>query len=203
MLPPPTTTAICTPSDSVTSASCRARPAVASGEMPNMLSGEANASPESFRRTRWWIGPSSATSADLFPELVAGEAPHRDLLPHLGGDLVDQLAHGLRVVADERLVQQDPVLVERGELALHDLGQGLLGLALLASPGLVDLALAFHDVVGDVVARDPSGLRAGDVERDVLGQRPELLGVRDEVGLAVHLDQHAHAVVEVDVAVDH
>ena len=40
------------------------------------------------------------------------------------------------------------------------------------------------------------------MQRDVLHERPELIGVGDEVRLAVHFDQHADRVVEVDVGVD-
>jgi hypothetical protein len=51
MLPPPTTTAHCTPR-STTSASSRASIPVVCVEIPYPVSGGAKASPESFRRTR-------------------------------------------------------------------------------------------------------------------------------------------------------
>ncbi len=43
---------------------------------------------------------------------------------------------------------------------------------------------------------------AGDLDREVAHQLLELVGARDEVGLAVDLDQHADAAAGVDVAGD-
>src|SRR5438445_12766492 len=101
MLPPPTTTAIWIWRSSVTSASWRASPSVASGEMPYSRSGEAKASPESFSRTRRYSGASAAISAQLLAQLEPGEPPARHLLSHLRGDLVGQVCHRLRVVPHE------------------------------------------------------------------------------------------------------
>src|ERR1044072_4538307 len=58
-----------------------------------------------------------------------------DLEPDEPGDVHARLARdlldGLLVVEDRRLLEQDEVLEERVHPALHDLGQSLLGLALL------------------------------------------------------------------------
>src|SRR5207342_953329 len=140
MLPPPTTTAGWMPR-SMISASCRATSAVATSEIPEPESG-AKASPESFSSTRWYVGraaPPSLMPAAVpplsdrcwtFRELtrldfvlaqpVAGEALHRDLLAGLRADLVEEVLDRLRVVLHERLIEQDRVLQEGFDLALHD-----------------------------------------------------------------------------------
>src|ERR1700757_2003280 len=107
MFPPPTTTAICTPRPWLTSVSCRARSAVDSGEIPNPVSCEEKASPESLRRTLRYVGSPSRmiTSVGVLAQLEAGEAADGDLLLDLRADLVDELADRLRVVLHERLVQ--------------------------------------------------------------------------------------------------
>ena len=151
MLPPPTTTAVWTPRSTI-SASCRATRLVASVLMPDWESAGANASPESFNRTRLYVGRDVA-SASLGSHRLAGRSPRRrysasspslyrdealdgNLLADLGGDLVEQLLHRLRVVLHERLVEQHDVLEVRGQLALDDLLDHVLGLA-----GLLGLRL--------------------------------------------------------------
>src|SRR5439155_43046 len=58
----------------------------------------------------------------------AGEPPHRHLLAGLGTDLVQQALDRLRVVLDERLVQQDVVKDDRLEFPFDDPGYHVLGL---------------------------------------------------------------------------
>src|SRR6185436_3301344 len=128
MLPPPTTTAVWIPR-STTSPSCRASSEVASVLMPYPVSAGANASPESFSRTRPYMGrvdaldpvmrstpsmsvrptlPGSAcVRRDSFAKLVPDEAPNRNFLSELGRGLVQELLHGLGVVLHEILPQQD------------------------------------------------------------------------------------------------
>src|SRR5699024_7845669 len=65
--------------------------------------------------------------------------------------LVDDLLDRLLVLLDERLSQKRHFLEVTVETALHDLGDRLLGLALLACGLLGDTALVGHHVLGDVV----------------------------------------------------
>ena len=95
------------------------------------------------------------------------------------------------------------VLVQGVQLAVDDLLDHLFGLAGLLRLHLEDVPLAFELVRREFLASEEPGRgRARDVQRDVLHQLAELVGVGDEVGLAVDLDEDAHGVVEVDVAVD-
>src|SRR3990172_12272238 len=97
--------------------------------MPKARSGGENASPESLRSTRWYIGrvccvgPSRSVirspSIAVLAKLVPDEAPHGNLLSDLGRDLVQQLPHRPGVVLHERLVEQDGLLVELLYLSLH------------------------------------------------------------------------------------
>src|SRR4029079_3672887 len=61
----------------------------------------------------------SRLSVELLAKLVPDEPPDGNLLPDLGGDLVDDRPNRLRVVLDELLVEQHVVAVEGLELALH------------------------------------------------------------------------------------
>src|SRR5918995_1333991 len=215
MFPPPTTTAIWTPR-STTSASCRPISAVASVLMPEPSNG-ANASPESLRRTRWYsVLPMSVTVAraplalvasaslvDGLAQLVSDEPPDGNLLSDLGSHLVEQLLDRLRVVLHVRLLEEHVVLVVGAQLALDDLLDHLVRLARLLRLDASDVLLLSQDVRRDLLARQPPrSCRARDVQGDALHQGAELVGVRDEVRLAVHFDQHTHGVVEMDVAVD-
>src|SRR5579862_2411641 len=114
MLPPPTTTATCTPLRT-TSAVWRAMLATVTGSMPS-FSPPANASPESFNNTRFhcWSGQSTRgdSTAAVCPRgagasgtgLEPGETLHRHTR------LVEILLHRLLVVADEGLLEQHVVL---------------------------------------------------------------------------------------------
>src|SRR6476646_6963736 len=129
MLPPPTTTAICTPIE-VTSTSCSARCSVATDEMPNGGSPGENASPESLSSTRRYASVPRASTAvsgasvtgarppvamgwslGLLAQLEPGEPADRQLLADLSGNLVHQLRDRDLVVLHERLVEQGVVLV--------------------------------------------------------------------------------------------
>src|SRR5690606_18161187 len=202
MLPPPTTTATCTPSRTA-SAIESARWATTSGSMPS-FSPPANASPDSlsmtrFQRSRPWRGEaadvaglvSSCTAAASFvtstvERLLTTGSRLADLVPGEGQDLdpglLRDLADRLLVVLDERLLQQGEVLVPGVQPALDDLRDRGLGLALLAGHPLVELALLLDDLGGHGVRAEVLGRHGGGVLGDVLGD----LGVR-----LVELDQHA------------
>src|SRR3954452_24356820 len=108
--------------------------------MPS-LSPPAKASPDSLSRTRFhWLTIAVSPSA--------GIRSGSDLEPSepLQGDagVVDHLGDRLLVVAHVGLVDQHDVLEEPVDAALHDLGQRLLRLALLAGGRLGDAALVLH-----------------------------------------------------------
>src|SRR5690606_24370199 len=95
-LPPPTTRASSTPL-CLAAAISRAREDVASGETPKPP-GPARNSPDSFRRAR---------RNGLLAYGDASEATDLDVLAQGGGRLLDEVADGLLVVLDVRLVEQD------------------------------------------------------------------------------------------------
>src|SRR6187402_3463651 len=82
--------------------------------------------------------------ADLEPD----EPGHGDT------GLVEQRLHGLLVVGHRRLIEQHDVLKETGHAALDDLGQRLLGLALVSSGLLGDAALVGDDILRHILARE-------------------------------------------------
>src|SRR5688572_8308095 len=158
------------------------------------------ASPDSFSRMRWNAG--SAT-AGLRADGEAGEPADADVLAGLRGDLVLQLLDGLALVlvlVDVLLVEQHDLLVPLAQLALDDPRADVLGL--VGGLLLEDLALLLAQRRVDVLLVDHEGVGGGDVERDVPRERDEVVVARDEVGLAVDLDEHTDLGVRVDVGLD-
>src|SRR5687768_3773601 len=139
MFPAPTTTAISTPR-SETEWIWRLIRCTRSGSVP-YSSEPMRASPESFSRTR--LKAASARSL-LRAHLEAGEPGDANVLPGLRRDLCAQLLDRLAVVlvhVDVRLVEEGDLLPPLGELALDDLLDHVVGLALLARLLLVEPAL--------------------------------------------------------------
>src|SRR5579859_240386 len=185
MLPPPTTAATCTPSFTAAMISV-ARCATTSGEMPRG-SLPANSPPDSFSTTRCQLGWSIPAvsvmrygfllpSALGLAYLEAGEVGDGEVV--LGEELLDR---GL-VVLHEDLLGEHGVLEVGVQPAVHDLRDGLLGLALLAGDLLGDPALLLHHVRGDVLA---GGVQRAH-GRDLLGQVGGDLAI-----VLVQLDQDA------------
>src|SRR5215218_5843849 len=137
--------------------------------------------------------------SQLLPERVAGEPPHPDVLTD-GRDLLGhEVTHGPLLVA-ERLVEEAHVAIPLRELPREDLLPDLRGLA--RGRGVVEQLglLRLEHVGGDLVGVDVLRREAGDLHREVLDELLELVGPRDEVRLAVDLDEHAEAAARVDVA---
>src|ERR1700760_2169906 len=209
MLPAPTTIATSTPC-CCTAATWRATAATRSGSVPNS-SVPISASPESFSRIRLKAGAGAIDAAayplafttsvsGLLANREAGEAADDDVLAGRRGELVAQLLHGLAVELGvvHLLLEQDDRLIPRVELAGDDFLAHVLGL--VGGFLLVDLRLGVARVGGDVVAADVlDARRRGDLHRDVACELDEVVVVRDEVGVAVDLDQHADARAGVDV----
>src|SRR4051812_42369716 len=125
MLPPPTTIATWTPLRT-TSATCRAIDETVEGSMPR-LAAPANASPDSFRSTRFHCGGVTSNggppSASGFVFRLAhvrdahvgkGLGAYFEAGETLEGHarLLDDLLDGLLVVADVGLVDENDVLEE-------------------------------------------------------------------------------------------
>src|SRR5579884_3515985 len=205
MLPPPTTIATSTPRP-WTAATSRAIAWTRSGSVPYSRP-PISASPESLSRTREYTGgpapapgASAASSADGEP----GEPADDNVLSGLGGQLRAQLLDRLAavlVLVDVPLAQQHDVVEPLLELALDDPLADVLGAIGRLLGG--DPLLALPVLGRDVLLGDGQGGGGGDVQREVADELDEPLGARDEVGLAVDLDQHADPVAGVDVALHH
>src|SRR5690349_15250963 len=122
------------------------------------------APPTGLLSRRWSLHPTADPGGRTVrcrsgADLEAGEA----LDGHAG--LVEDLLDRLLAVGDGRLVEEGDLLEEAVEPALDDLGERALGLALLTSGGLGDLALLGHDVLGDLVAGDVDRTHRGDLHR--------------------------------------
>src|SRR5471030_1901916 len=97
MLPPPTTTAIETPSACTAAISLAMTVVVSTSTLPPV---PANASPESFSRTRRKAGADTV----LLAEFELGEAADAHLFAEHARHAVHQLADRDRIVLDERLL---------------------------------------------------------------------------------------------------
>src|SRR5690606_14494690 len=98
-----------------------------------------------------------------------------------------------------RLVDEHVLLVEAAELALDDLVDDVGRLARVLHLRAVDSALLLEHVGRHVFAAGPRGVGRGHLQGDLLQERLEVLGARDEVGLAVEFDEHADLAPGVDV----
>src|SRR5512132_4618967 len=220
MLPPPTTTATCTPR-SRTSTSCLATPSIFPKSSPNPTLESAKASPDSLTTTRSKRGlPSPATgpggSPGRSPTITYamgsllrppgrptdrswdGSGAFPDLEPREAAEhqlLADLGRVAVEQVLDGLLVVADVRLVEQDDLLVVVLELALddaLDDVVGLALGLlgVDLPLLGEDVLRHLLAPDVARVGHGDVEGDLVGQALELVGLGHEVGLAVELDQH-------------
>src|SRR6476661_744004 len=115
----------------------------------------ASVVPVARQRRAWDVRNTSLTHAE------AGEGRRR------GADLLEDLADRLLGVLGERLLEQDVLLEEAVDATLDDLGQGGLGLALLAGRGLGDATLVLDRLGRDLVTREDRRAERRDVHRDV------------------------------------
>src|SRR5436309_1058509 len=195
MLPAPSTMASSVPL-ARTAAICSAMALSRSGSVPKS-SEPMRASPDSFSRTRLKAG---AKLRGLDADLEAREALDDDVLAGLGRQLGAQLLDGLAavlVLVDVLLAQEDDLVEPLAELALRRALARLLGHVLHLAhrdPQLLAAAL-----LGDLLLGDELGPRRGDLQRDLLREAREVVVARDEVGVAVDLDEHADLAVGVDV----
>src|SRR5262249_13414610 len=197
MLPAPTTIATSTPR-ARTAAIWRASRWTSPASVPWSRS-PISASPESFRRTRLNLGSASATYAEV------REPGDPDVLAGLRGHLLSQLLDRLRVVlfgVDVRLVEERDFLPPLRELTFDDFRDHVVRFAVLARLLLEDPTLGLALLLGDFLGGDV--LRGGccDVQRDLVGECPEVLVAGDEVGLALDFDHRPHLVVGMDVGGD-
>src|SRR5438067_7227467 len=135
---------------------------------------------------------------------VPREAAHLHVLADDGDgrvDLVLDRALPFRV-AEEGLLEQAVLLVELLDLPGDDLVEHRLRLALLAKLRAVNALLLIELRRGNLFAAQPPRIAPGDLHRDILDQRLELLVAGREVGLAVHLDEHADLSAQMDVGAD-
>src|ERR1700744_5971673 len=174
MLPPPTTTATLTPSECTAAISFAIAVVVSTSTLP---SAPANASPESFSRTRLKAG---VATGELLAECELGEAADRHLLAENAGDAVYQLTDRNRIVLHERLLEHDVILKPLVELAFDDLLSDRRRLA------LGNLLRELFTQLGDLLDRhriavEELGRHRRDVHRDVPNEILELVVARDEV----------------------
>src|SRR4051812_3801605 len=147
-----------------------------------------------------WPSLRFALVADLEPGEPADDDVLAGLRAELGAKLLDRLAVVL-VGVDVLLVEQHDLLHPLAQLAFGDLRAHVLGL--VGRLLLEDAQLGLLGVLRDLVLGDvPGGRQRGDVQRDVASKRDEVVVARDEVGVAIDLDEHADLAVGVDVGLD-
>src|ERR671931_2553121 len=137
MFPPPTTTAICTPSSVCASATSSAIRWTTAASSPEPVDASAKTSPESLSTTRWYRDWSPTRLFLLFADLDPHEPADLRVLPEAG----EQLAHRRLGVADERVLDESVVPEEGVEAAFNDLGNRVLGLPLVTGELLEQTSL--------------------------------------------------------------
>src|SRR6476646_820863 len=203
MLPAPTTIATSTPRPR-TSATWLAIRCTSAASVPCWRS-PISASPESFSRMRLNLGSDAMSETTLFANPEVGEAGDADVLAGLRRQLLAQLLDRLRLVllgVDVLLVEQRRFRRPLGELAIDDLFDHVVGLAVLARLLLEDPLLRLALLRRDLLGRDVARRGRRDVQCDLVRERLEVLVAGDEVGLALHFDHRPNLVVGVDVGGD-
>src|SRR5258708_27651213 len=201
MLPPPTTIAISTPS-LWTATTSSAIAASVSASMP-VRRPPINASPESFRRMRLYLGraPSVigasllhirhdfsrevvAALLDSLTQFVARKPRDRVRAAGVFAGGLEVAADALLVVADVRLLEQAGLAVKLLHLAGDHLLDDVLGLAGFRGHIARDLALGVEVLLRDVLAPDEARLGRRDVHGNVARDfcRAIALVVRDQLG---------------------
>src|SRR5262245_34411395 len=142
MLPPPTTTAISTPSSARASATSSAMRCTTAASIPKLVVVSANASPDSLRTTRRYSLSSLMIGTLVLAHLHAGEP--RQL--GVAAEAFDELGDAHLRVLHGRLLEQHDVLVERVEPALDRALELGLGHTLVATLLLDDRLLALEHV---------------------------------------------------------
>src|SRR5215216_4944680 len=201
MLPAPTTIATST-SCARTSRTWLAIRSIWAGSVPYSRS-PIRASPESFSRMRLKRAEAKRL---LLPHLETGEAGDADVLTGLGGDLRSEVLDRLPLVellVEVLLVQERDLRCPLLELAVHDLLDHVLGLAVGSGLFLEDRALAGDVLLGDVLEGDVLGVHRRDVDRDLAGELLEVLVSSNEVGFTKDFDEGALPRIGVDVGGDH
>src|SRR5918994_1892219 len=219
MLPPPTTTAISTPSSVFAAATSSAMRCTTAASMPEPEAASANTSPDSFSTTRSYLDASPNASPYAFFAillvttrrlLVADLDPHEAADGRILAELAQQLAdRGLRL-AEERLPDQDDTLVEGVDPAFDDLRDRLLRLPLVAGellehrpfpldehadvpPVALHVLVAVDDPVRALEARDAAQADVladlGTELLDGLAHGPAVVRLVLEIGVALLGDE--------------
>src|SRR4051812_10636036 len=195
MLPAPTTIATST-SCARTSRTWLAIRSICVGSVPYSRS-PIRASPESFSSMRLNRAEANGRTL-LLPHLEAREAGDSNVLARLGRDLGAQILDRLALVlvlVEVLLIEQDELGGPLLQLAVDDLLDDALGLAVGLRLLLEDAPLVGDVVLWNVLERDVLRVHRSDVDRDIAGELLEVVVERDEVGLALHLDEHADALL--------
>src|SRR5580692_105356 len=195
MFPPPTTIATETPAR-LTSAISLAIASVVLTSTP--VPCPAKASPEIFNKTREKRGPIGVPS---LTKGVPREAPHAKPFAQRSNRTINQIADGHCVILDEGLIEQAALLKPLIQFALNDF-LGDLG-TLPRRYARAELAAQSIDhFCGHAIPIQILRRHCGNVHRDVAGKLCKLRISCDEIGFAIHLDQHADLAAGVDVTRD-
>src|SRR6185503_1468574 len=197
MLPPPITMPTCVPAAAPATISSATRSSEP-GSMPTFAE-PARISPLSLSRTRRGEGSIRSGVPDPEPH----EAPDDDVLAQLGDRLVEQVLHLPVRVPNRRLLEETDLLVVLLDLPIHDLLENGLRLARRLRLLQEDRPFPLDQRGIDARAIHRLRVRGRDLHRQRPHEIPEVVRARDEVRLAVHLDEHAQHVARVDVRVHH
>src|SRR2546428_8141238 len=127
--------------------------------------------------------PSLTVASDLLAEPEPCEAADDHVLADLGRHFVHEVADGLRVLPDVRLIEEHGLLEERLELPLDDALDDVVRLPGASGLLLVDLPLARDDVGRDLIPGDPPRIARRDLHGRLTGQSAELVRSGHEVRL--------------------
>src|SRR2546423_2926969 len=131
---------------------------------------------------------------------ITDESANDNVFAELGNFSVEQVVNCDVRIFDEALLEQANRAIEFLELAFHNFVRYVGGLALHLR--LVDLALGFNEIAGNVSLADVQRMSRGDMQRDVFNKLPEILVSGDKIGFTIDLDEHTDFSLQMNVGGD-
>src|SRR5437763_10644942 len=141
-----------------------------------------------------------AFARQRFAYEIADEPANDNVFAKLGNLCVEQVVNRDVRIFDETLLEQANRAIEFFEFAFHNFVRYMGGLALHLR--VIDLALGFDEIPGNIGPTNVQGMRRGDMQRDVFDKLPEILVSRHKIGFAVHLDEHTDFSLQMNIRGD-
>jgi hypothetical protein len=131
--------------------------------------------------------------------LESDETADRNIFPEFGNLFFHQLVYRLVIVFHKTLLQQAGLFKKFADTTLDDLLDDRPFFSLLFSLNSKDSALAIHVGFGSKLFAQITRARGRNVHGDVIYKIGKLVRFRNEIGLAIHFNEHSDLATAMDV----